>query len=118
MDIKDAYLHGTVGVVKSINLKENTGDTLTYTLADVNNTTVEILLPEATTDANGLLSKDDKTKIDNLKSAAYTESSDYAISKSLTVENLNDVIIPGFYNAGGNNSVTNSPLTSGIHFGL
>jgi hypothetical protein len=36
MDIKDAYLHGTVGVVKSINVDAD--NNITYVLADKNNT--------------------------------------------------------------------------------
>ena len=63
MDIKDSYLHGTVGVVKSISV---TADKLTYKLADVANTSVNVTLPLATTSANGLLSSADKTKLDNL----------------------------------------------------
>ena len=40
-----------------------------------------------------------------------------AVKKELTSENLNDIKTPGFYNAGGSNSVTNKP--SGVdHFGL
>ena len=40
-----------------------------------------------------------------------------SVSKTLTNENLNNVTTPGFYNAGGGNTVTNKP--SGIvHFGL
>lgn len=35
----------------------------------------------------------------------------------LTNENLNDVVTPGFYNAGGSNSVTNKP-SNVDHFGL
>lgn len=61
MDIKDSYLHGTVGVVKSISVS---ADKLTYNLADVNNTAKTVTLPLATQSANGLLSKEDKTKLD------------------------------------------------------
>ena len=40
-----------------------------------------------------------------------------SVNKTLTSENLNNVTTPGFYNAGGGNTVTNKP--SGIeHFGL
>lgn len=40
-----------------------------------------------------------------------------AVNKTLTNEDLNTVTIPGFYNAGGGNSVINKP--SGVeHFGL
>lgn len=40
-----------------------------------------------------------------------------AVKKELISENLNDIKTPGFYNAGGGNSVTNKP--SGVnHFGL
>ena len=55
--------------------------------------------------------------VKGLGSAAYTNSSDYSVSKTLTAEDLDDVIIPGFYNSGGGNTVTNKP--SGVeHFGL
>ena len=63
MDIKDSYLHGTIGVVKSINVN---ADKLTYTLADIANTTKEVTLPLATTSTNGLLSSADKTKLDRI----------------------------------------------------
>lgn len=61
MDIKDSYLHGTIGVVKSISVNE---DKLTYTLADINQTTTTVTLPTATQTANGLLSSTDKIKLD------------------------------------------------------
>lgn len=63
MDIKDSYLHGTVGVVKSISVD---ADKLKYELADVNGTIKEVQLPLATQSANGLLSKEDKNKLDNM----------------------------------------------------
>lgn len=63
MDIKDSYLHGTVGVVKSISVN---ADKLTYRLADQANTPIEVTLPTATKSANGLLSSTDKTKLDSL----------------------------------------------------
>ena len=45
------------------------------------------------------------------------EAPNIAVNKTLTNENLNNVTTPGFYNAGGGNSVTNKP--SGVeHFGL
>ena len=63
MDIKDSYLHGTVGVVKSISVS---ADKLKYTLADIAGTVREVTLPVATQTANGLLSKEDKKKLDNM----------------------------------------------------
>lgn len=63
MDIKDSYLHGTVGVVKSISVD---ADKLKYKLADIAGTVREVTLPVATQTANGLLSKEDKTKLDNM----------------------------------------------------
>lgn len=63
MDIKDSYLHGTVGVVKSISVA---ADKLSYKLADVAGTTKTVTLPLATQAANGLLSKEDKKKLDNM----------------------------------------------------
>ena len=65
MDIKDSYLHGTVGVVKSISVS---ADKLQYKLADIAGTVKEVTLPVATTSANGLMSSGDKTKLDNLSS--------------------------------------------------
>ena len=65
MDIKDSYLHGTVGVVKSISVS---ADKLKYTLADIAGTVKEVTLPVATTSANGLMSSGDKTKLENLSS--------------------------------------------------
>lgn len=48
---------------------------------------------------------------------SHQSLADRAVNKTLTNENLNNVTTPGFYNAGGNNTVTNKP--SGIgHFGL
>lgn len=55
--------------------------------------------------------------VKGLGSAAYTASTDYAVRKTLTNEDLNDVITPGFYNAGGSNTVTNKP-SDVAHFGL
>jgi hypothetical protein len=63
MDIKDSYLHGTVGVVKSISVD---ADTLKYTLADKGGTVTNVVLPTATQSANGLLSKEDKIKLDSV----------------------------------------------------
>lgn len=63
MDIKDSYLHGTVGVVKSISVS---ADKLTYNLADINNTAKTLTLPLATITANGLLSKSDKKHLNSL----------------------------------------------------
>lgn len=54
MDIKDAYLHSTVGVVKSINVDK---DNIIYKLADVANTTNSIALPLVTSEYNGLVPK-------------------------------------------------------------
>lgn len=67
MDIKDSYLHGTVGVVKSIDID---ADKLIYKLADVASTTRTITLPLATTSANGLMSKEDKLAINSLGNAS------------------------------------------------
>ena len=56
--------------------------------------------------------------IKGLGSAAYTASTSYAVQKELaTNADLNTVITPGFYNAGGGNSVVNKP-TGVEHFGL
>ena len=61
MDIKDSYLHGTVGVVKSISVD---ADKLKYKLADIAGTIREVTLPLVTTTANGLMSSADKKKLD------------------------------------------------------
>ena len=54
-----------------------------------------------------------KTRADS----AYTLAESKAVIKTLTSEDLDDVVKEGFYNAGGGNTVTNKP--SGIdHFGL
>lgn len=56
--------------------------------------------------------------IKGLGSAAYTASTSYAVSKELaTNADLNTITSPGFYNAGGGNSITNKP-TGVEHFGL
>lgn len=55
--------------------------------------------------------------VKGLGSAAYTASTDYAVRKTLTNEDLDDIITPGFYNAGGSNTVTNKP-SDVVHFGL
>jgi hypothetical protein len=63
MDIKDSYLHNTCGVVKSISINVDE-EKLIYTLADINNTCCEVDLPVVTQLHNGLMSKEDKIKID------------------------------------------------------
>ena len=74
MDVKDSYLHGTIGVVKSISVN---ADKLTYTLADINQTATTITLPVATQSANGLLSSADKIKLD--KSTGINQSIPYIV---------------------------------------
>lgn len=55
--------------------------------------------------------------VKGLGSAAYTASTAYAVRQTLTDQDLNNVVTPGFYNAGGGNTVANKP--SGVeHFGL
>ena len=56
--------------------------------------------------------------VKGLGTAAYTASTAYAVSKTLTNEDLNNVTTPGFYNAGGQNTCTNTGLASGTAFGL
>ena len=56
--------------------------------------------------------------VKGLGSAAYTASTAYAVSKALTNEDLNNVTTPGFYNAGGSNTCTNTPYDSVTAFGL
>lgn len=66
-------------------------------------------------DTNGTSSN---VAIKGLGSAAYTAATSYAVSKELaTNADLNTITSPGFYNAGGGNSITNKP--AGVeHFGL
>ena len=53
------------------------------------------------------------SNVDGLQNALNGKS----VNKTLTNENLNNVTTPGFYNAGGGNTVANKP--SGVdHFGL
>lgn len=72
MDIKDSYLHGTVGVVKSISVN---ADKLTYTLADQANTPREITLPTVTQTANGLAPKVINTNTSTIGTAYYVLAS-------------------------------------------
>lgn len=74
---------------------------------------------DITVDSSGNVSVNDDShnhvisNVDGLQSALDGKS----VSKTLTNENLNNVTTPGFYNAGGGNTVANKP--SGIeHFGL
>lgn len=123
MDIKDSYLHGTVGVVKSISV---TADKLTYRLADVNNTAREVTLPLATTSANGLLSSTDKAKLDamvansvannlilkiNTGSKEGTSLYTYNGSSDKTLDIKNGTGI-GFTNTAGVLSIYNSGVRS------
>ncbi len=89
MDIKDSYLHGSIGVVKAITVD---ADILKYTLADINNTNKEVTLPTATTTTNGLLSKEDKIKLDTLsisssyqKQNTYTNNTATSVYKKVTI---------------------------------
>ena len=84
-----------------------------------NNTTYTF----ATGDSNGQIKvtpsggSAQNVSVKGLGSAAYTASTAYATCTTLTNENLNNVTTPGFYNAGGGNTVTNKP--SGVDaFGL
>ena len=74
---------------------------------------------DITVDSSGNVSVNDDShnhiisNVDGLQNALNGKS----VNKTLTNENLNNVITPGFYNAGGGNTVINKP--SGIvHFGL
>lgn len=49
---------------------------------------------------------------------SHQSLADRAVNKTLTNENLNDVTTPGFYNAAGSNTCTNTGLTAGSAFGL
>lgn len=74
---------------------------------------------DITVDSSGNVSVNDDShnhiisNVDGLQNALNGKS----VNKTLTNENLNNVTTPGFYNAGGGNTVTNKP--SGVdHFGL
>lgn len=56
--------------------------------------------------------------VKGLGSAAYTESGIYATKQTLTNSNLNTITFPGFYNAGGDNTCTNTPFATNTAFGL
>ena len=94
---------------------------------------------DATESARGIMTAADKKKLDGIESGANKTTVDASFSsdstnpvqnkvitaalnaralvKELSNENLNDIVKPGFYNAGGTNTVTNKP--SGVaHFGL
>ena len=144
MDIKDSYLHSSIGVVKSISVD---ADKLTYNLADVGNTAKTITLPLATTTANGLLSSADKAKLDNLSTTSgdcvtistdqqvtgvktFTKQQQFAVEQGTApftvtsttkVANLNSDYLDGIssagfirYNANIDSSTTN---TSTAHIG-
>lgn len=78
----------------------------------------------ATGDSNGQIKvtpsggSAQNVSVKGLGTAAYTASTAYAVSKQLTNEDLNNVTTPGFYNAGGSNTCTNTGLNSGTAFGL
>lgn len=64
----------------------------------------------ATGDSNGQVKiAGQNASVKGLGTAAYTASTDYAVNKLLTNEDLNTITDPGFYNAGGGNTVTNKP---------
>ena len=78
MNIKDAYIHGTHGVVKNINVaikdSEPYDDSiLYYTLADLNNTSHYVKLPLVSDTRNGLMSSSDKIKLNNHHSIYHNE---------------------------------------------
>lgn len=87
MNIKDAYIHGTHGVVKNINvaIKESEpydDSILYYTLADLSNTSHYVKLPLASATQNGLMSSLDKIKLNNLSTdAKHTAGSTNSDSK-------------------------------------
>jgi hypothetical protein len=108
-------------VSKTLDIKQGTGIGLTTSTGalTISNSGVRSVV---TGDNNGTIKVNTNgtstnVAVKGLGSAAYTASTDYAVRKTLTNENLNDVITPGFYNSGGGNTVTNKP--DGVeHFGL
>ena len=75
---------------------------------------------DITVDSSGNVSVNDDShnhvisNVDGLQSVLDGKS----VNKTLTSENLNNVTTPGFYNAGGGNTVTNKPSGIEYHFGL
>lgn len=106
---------------KTLDIKQGTGITLTAASGalTIANSGVRSI---ATGSTNGTISVNTNGTTTNvavkgLGSAAYTASTAYAVNKTLTDEDLNSVFTPGFYAAGGENTVTNKP--DGVqHFGL
>lgn len=129
MDIKDSYLHSSLGVVKSLSI---TADKLTYNLADIANTSKTITMPLATTSANGLLSKEDKTKIDNIKDVVkhYTlaankylkislqdgaKSSEFMITGSSTTSIAKTCAFYSTYDPGGKSRAALKLIHKGVY---
>ena len=89
MDIKDSYLHGSIGVVKHLELDDNCN--LIYTLADVNNTQTTVELPIATESKKGLLSTEDKTRIkSSIIQKQVRNHSNVVAYKKITISNNSD----------------------------
>jgi hypothetical protein len=107
---------------KTLNIKPGTGIGFT-TAAGVLTIANSGVRSVATGDNNGTIKVNTNgtstnVAIKGLGSAAYTASTAYAVSKELaTNADLNTITSPGFYNAGGGNSIANKP--AGVeHFGL
>ena len=107
----------------------------TSTVATIGSTNITVKMPSnpntnttytfATGDANGQIKvtpsggSAQNVDVKGLGTAAYKASTDFAVSKTLTNENLNSVTEPGFYNAAGSNGCTNVPSDVGTSgFGL
>ncbi len=89
MDIKDSYLHGSIGVVKHLELDDN--NNLVYTLADVANTQTTVELPIATENKKGLLSTEDKTRIkSSIIQKQVKNNSSAVVYKKITISNSTD----------------------------
>lgn len=107
---------------KTLNIKPGTGIGFT-TAAGVLTIANSGVRSVATGDNNGTIKVNTNgtstnVAVKGLGSAAYTASTAYAVQKELaTNADLNTIITPGFYNAGGGNSITNKP-TGVEHFGL
>jgi hypothetical protein len=107
---------------KTLDIKQGTGIGLTTATGalTISNSGVRSV---ATGDNNGTIKVNTNgtsanVAVKGLGSAAYTASTAYAVSKELaTNADLNTITSPGFYNAGGGNSIANKP--AGVeHFGL
>ena len=111
---KDARENGTIYYVTDADTEINTATEsvagLVIVDASLSSTSVNPV-------QNKVVSNAINSEIQRAKKIESELETGKSVNKTLTSENLNNVTTPGFYNAGGGNTVTNKP--SGIeHFGL